>query len=62
MRTAEPGLTAAQVYYVTHVYPERVTDREARGTYDIAILTADDRSYWESAARVLTELVRAAAT
>ena len=53
-----PGLTAAQVWYVARVYPERVTDVEAREPYEKEVQTEADRSYWEVAARVLNELGR----
>ena len=49
-------LTAAQVWYVTRVYPERVTHEEASPAYDEHVTYTDDRAYWDSAARVLNEL------
>jgi len=57
--TDQPAaITAAQVWYVARVYPERVSDAEARKPYEREVQTEDDRSYWEAAAQVLTELGR----
>jgi hypothetical protein len=49
-------ITAAQVWYVAHVYPEHVTDEEARESYDFDVRTGADRTYWEVAAKVLNDL------
>lgn len=49
-------LDAAQVWYVAHVYPERVSIAEARVVAEWLRLSDNDRAYWEAAARVLTDL------
>lgn len=53
------SLTAAQVYYVVKIYPERVTDAEAREAYEQEVTEEADVSYWEATAKVLTELAAA---
>lgn len=49
-------ITAAQLYYITHVYPERITHIEALEEYERDVKTEDDRSYWEAAATTINEL------
>lgn len=49
-------ITAAQVYYIAHVYPEKITHAEASEVYERDVKTKDDRSYWEAAANVINEL------
>jgi hypothetical protein len=51
-----PNLSAAQVWYVAHVYPERVTPEEAQASHDLEVKTEADRTYWIAAARVLNDL------
>lgn len=53
-------LTPEQVWYVSKVYPERVTPAEAKDAYDKAIAggSADiDMSYWQACANVFNDLV-----
>ena len=50
------ALTAAQVYYVVKVYPETISDAEAREVYEQEVTAEEDRSYWEATARVLSQL------
>ncbi len=50
-------ITAAQLWYVSRVYPERVTDEEAKRDFDIRVTKEADVAYWESAARVVSDLV-----
>jgi hypothetical protein len=49
-------ITAAQAWYVARVYPERVTDAEARRDFEQEIISEAERTYWESAARVLSDM------
>jgi len=49
-------LTAAQVYYVARVYPERVSVDEAQPVFDADVKDQNSRSYWEAAAEVLNTL------
>lgn len=56
MTTEQPFVTPAQVWYVARVYPETVTDAEAREPYGQAITSEADRSYWEATADVLNRL------
>jgi hypothetical protein len=58
-------LTAAQVYYVTKIYPEHVTDAEASTTYKTMLEVFEDgairegtSSFWQTAANVLNNLFR----
>jgi hypothetical protein len=55
--TTTDGFTPAQIWYVARVYPETVTDAEARGPYELAITSEADCSYWETTANVLNRLV-----
>lgn len=58
-RTAvKPRLTAAQVYYITHVYPEHCTPEEVQGPYETEITTEEDRQYWETAARTIEAILQ----
>lgn len=50
------SLTAAQVYYVTKVYPERVTPEEAKLEFYAAGLSEDDEALFQAQADVLTDL------
>ncbi|HET7641728.1 MAG TPA: hypothetical protein VFK47_23655 [Ktedonobacteraceae bacterium] len=50
-------LTAAQVWYITRVYPETVTEAEVIEDYDKEVTTEADRSYWEATANILNKLV-----
>jgi len=49
-------ITAAQVYYITRVYPERITQAEALEVYECDIKTEEDITYWEAAADKINEL------
>ena len=49
-------LTDAQVWYVTKVYPERISDAEARPQFDDVVTGEDDRSFWRAAAAALNAL------
>jgi len=50
------SLSAAQVWYIAQVYPERVTHAEAAVAYEYEIRTETDRTYWEAAAKCLNDL------
>lgn len=49
-------ITAAQLYYITKVYPEKVTHVEALEVYERYIKTDDDKSYWDAAATVVNKI------
>ena len=49
-------VTAAQVYYITKVYPETVTDEESRTEYEKNICTPANRLYWETVAKIINNL------
>ncbi len=51
------NITAAQLYYVTNIYPEDVTHEEAIGVYNERITEESDKSHWEAAAKAITKLV-----
>lgn len=51
-------ITPEQVYYVTRVYPERVTLEEARESWDEAELSDDDKSLFTAQANVLNAIAR----
>ena len=50
------ALTAAQVYYVTKVYPERVTPEEAEKDFNDAKLSEDDAALFQAQANVFNDL------
>ena len=50
-------ITAAQLYYITNVYPECITHKEALEEYERNIKTEEDRSYWEAAATIVNKLI-----
>jgi hypothetical protein len=51
-----PTLTAAQIWYITQLYPERVSEQQAQEAFSKAGLDHDDTSYWIAAANVLNAL------
>ena len=51
-------ITSAQAWYVATVYPESVSPDEAREDFDKRVLSEADRTYWESAAKILNTMAR----
>ena len=50
------NITPAQLYYITKVYPETVTEEEALPVYQENVITPANRSYWESAANIVNKI------
>ena len=49
-------LTGSQVWYVTKIYPERVSTEESDQLPAWKELSLDDKDFWRAAARVLSDL------
>jgi hypothetical protein len=46
-------ISAAQVWYISKVYPERVTKQEAEDCIEWQNMSEDNKSYWIIAAKIL---------
>lgn len=51
-------LTGAQVFYIANCYPEKLSNKEAEEFDGWKIMNESGQSYWNVAAKVITEMVK----
>lgn len=52
-------ITYAQLWYLTRVYPESISEREAQQSWDDSDHEQEEQSFFESAAKIVNNITNA---